>query len=102
MVLIGLAVFLVILMVIQFCQVDYKSVDYIDGDGVIVSACCYQNSTGYNAISDVCTGAPENVSESILEKDLLENIKVMSPHIYVIIILIIMGLAVLGAILMID
>ena len=102
MILVVLAIFLVISMIMQSCQVDYELMEYTDDEGETLYTCCYENATGYDYLNDVCVGAPQNASDDALQKDLLENIKVISPHIYMVIIIVLMGLAVLGVILMIG
>jgi len=101
MILIVLAIFLVISMIMQSCQVDYTLTEYVDDDGESQFICCYNNATGYDPYHDECIGAPKNATEGASQKDLLENIKIISPHIYMIIIIVMMGLAVLGVILMV-
>jgi hypothetical protein len=102
MILVGLVIFLTISMVVQSCQVDYKLEWYEDSDGNRLYTCCYQNSTGYDNYEDECMGAPSDAIDDITQKDLIENIKAASPHIYFILIVILMGLAVIGALLMIG
>lgn len=97
MILVGLLVFLVICMSVQSCQTGYRQVSYEDLKGNQAYTCCYQGSTGYNPVNDVCTGAPEGHSDNMIHKDLLDNIKVLSAHAYMVIIVLMMALAVLGA-----
>jgi len=102
MMLVGIIIFLTICMIIQSCPADYVLEKYLDDKGNQLSVCCHESSSGYDAAKDECTGAQDELLEPMVQKDLLENIKLTSPQAYFIIIVILMGLAVLGAVLMIG
>jgi len=102
MVLIGLIAFLIICMSFQSCQVNYGITEYKDVDGDDVFTCCYYNATDFDNYNQICEGAPANATAGLPQRDLLENIKLLSPHIYLILIIVLMGLAVLGTMMMVG
>ena len=101
MILVGITIFLIVSMIIQSCEADYKLIKE-DNFGDDVYICCHKDSTGYDSVNEECIGAPDDAKEGKMQKDLLGNIKIISPHTYMIIIIAIMGLAVIGASLMIG
>ncbi len=101
MIIVGLVIFLTMCMTIYSCQPGYKLMEY-DVEGMTSYTCCPENSTSYDLLNDICVGAPGNATKGSPQQDFLENIKDINPQIYIILIVVMMGFAVFGVMLMIE